>query len=129
MFIYQPAFSQQADFSHAVIFCPEQNNAQLKEAVVVLQQVIEEHSNILLPVASNLNTHVNPLIVVCITKEEGALPKALYTSLNQLSSTGKDGYKISFLKDEQTVIIEGFDERGALYGVGYLLRKMEMRRG
>ena len=129
MLIYQSALAQQVDFSHAMVFCPEQNNAQLKEAVVVLQQVIEEHSNILLPISPNLNTQGNPLIVVCITKEEGTLPKAFYTSLNKLSPTGKDGYQISFLKDEQTVIIAGFDERGALYGVGYLLRKMEMRRG
>ena len=129
MLIYQSALAQKVDFSHAMVFCPEQNNAQLKEAVVVLQQVIEEHSNILLPISPNLNTQGNPLIVVCITKEEGTLPKAFYTSLNKLSPTGKDGYQISFLKDEQTVIIAGFDERGALYGVGYLLRKMEMRRG
>ena len=126
--IQQPAFAQQADFSHAAIFYPRQNNAQLKEAVLVLQQTIEEHSNIFLPVANSFKTHNTPLIVICTSKQEATLPKAFYTSLNKLSPTAKDGYKISFLKDEQTVIISGFDERGALYGIGYLLRKIEMRR-
>lgn len=129
MLIHQPAFAQRVNFSHAAVFCPGQNNAQLKEAVVVLQQVIEEHSKIVLPIISNLTTHVNPLIVVCTSKQEGTLPKAFYSSLNRLSTTGKDGYKITFLQEKQTIIISGYDERGALYGVGYLLRKMEMRRG
>jgi hypothetical protein len=126
--IQQPAVAQQADFSHAAIFCPRQNNAQLKEAVLVLQQTIGEHSNIFLPVANSFKTHNTPLIVICTSKQEATLPKAFYTSLNKLSPTEKDGYKITFLKDEQTVIISGFDERGALYGIGYLLRKIEMRR-
>jgi len=129
MLIQQPAFAQQADFSHAAIFCPAQNNAQLREAVVVLQQEIEEHSNIHLSIASNLNIQGNPVIVVCTSKQEGTLPKAFYTSMNKLSPTDKDGYKITFIKDEQINIIYGFDERGALYGIEYLLRKMEMRRG
>ena len=129
MLILQPASAQQADFSHAVIFSPQQNNAQLQQAMLVLQQVIEEHSNIRLPFAPNINTKSNRLIVVCISKQEAVFPKAFNTSLNKLSSTGKDGYKITFLKDEQTIVVAGFDERGALYGVGYLLRKMEMRKG
>ncbi|HEX5155036.1 MAG TPA: hypothetical protein VFW07_26515 [Parafilimonas sp.] len=129
LLIQQPSFAQQADFSQAAIFYPQQNNAQLKEAVLVLQQTIEEHSNILLPVAGSFETHDTPLIVICTSKQEATLPKAFCTSLNKLSPTGKDGYKITFLKDEQTVIISGFDERGALYGIGYLLRKMEMRQG
>ena len=129
MLIQQPAFAQQADFSHAAIFCPAQNNAQLREAVAVLQQVIEEHSNIHLSIAPNLNIQGNPVIVVCTSKQEGTLPKDFYTSLNKLSPTDKDGYKITFLKDEQTIIISGFDERGALYGIGFLLRKMELRQG
>ena len=130
MLIQQPAFAQQADFSHAAIFCPAQNNAQLKEAVAVLQQVIEEHSNILLPIVHQPQyTQEIRVIVVCTSKQEATLPKAFYTSLNKLSPTGKDGYKITFLKDEQTIIISGYDERGALYGVGYLLRKMELRQG
>lgn len=96
---------------------------------MVLQEEIEEHSNIHLSIVPNLNIQGNPVIVVCTSKQEGTLPKDFYTSLNKLSPTEKDGYKITFLKDEQTVIISGFDERGALYGVGYLLRKIEMRQG
>jgi hypothetical protein len=127
--IHQSTFAQQADFSGAVIFCPRQSNAQLQEAVVVLQQVIEEHSNILLPVVNKAPMNDKPLIVVCIPKQEVACSKTFFTTLNKLSPIGKEGYKITFLRDQQTILVAGYDERGALYGVGYLLRKMELSHG
>jgi hypothetical protein len=127
--IHQPTFAQKADFSHAVIFCPRQNNAQLQEAVTVLQQVIEEHSNILLSLVNKAPIDDKPLIVVCIPKQEVAFPQIFFTALNKLSPTGQEGYKITFLRDQQTILVAGYDERGALYGVGYLLRKMELSHG
>jgi hypothetical protein len=127
--IQQSTYAERADFSHAVIFSPGQINTQLQEAVAVLQQVVAERSNILLPVVNEVPINNKPLIVVCMSKQEVTLPKVFYTALNKLSPTGKDGYKITFLKDEQTLVVAGYDERGALYGVGYLLRKMEMRDG
>ena len=111
------------------LFCPGKDNAQLQEAVVVLQQVVKEHSNILLPVVHESSANDKLLIVVCTATQEAALPKIFYAALNKLPVTRKDGYKITFLKNEQTILVEGHDERGALYGIGYLLRKMELRKG
>ncbi|MEO8766603.1 MAG: alpha-glucuronidase family glycosyl hydrolase [Ginsengibacter sp.] len=125
--IYQPAPAQQTDFSDGVIFCPRQNSVQLSEAVVVLQQVIEEHCNIQLPVNSTIPGDNTPLILVCTNKDVAKLPGKFARELNKLSHTGKDGYKIAFLNEKKTILVVGHDERGALYGVGYLLRKMELR--
>ncbi|MDP4284149.1 MAG: alpha-glucuronidase family glycosyl hydrolase [Bacteroidota bacterium] len=125
----QFTLAQQADFSHAVIFSPKGNSPQLQEAISVLQQVVEEHSNIHLAISSEATENSNPLIVVSINKQEASLPKVFQTALNKLSPTRKDGYKITFLKGKQTILIAGYDDRGALYGVGYLLRKVEMRQG
>ena len=127
--IQQSTYAQGADFSHAVIFSPGQTSMQLQEAVAVLQQVVAERSNILLPLVNEVPINKRPLIVVCISEQGVTVPKVFYTALNKLSPTGKDGYKITFLKDEQALVVAGYDERGALYGVGCLLRKMEMRDG
>jgi hypothetical protein len=56
------------------------------------------------------------------------LTGACKAALNNLSQTGKDGYKIALI-DNNTLIIAGYDERGTLYGVGKLLQKMELQEG
>ena len=125
--ISQTNLAQQADFSHAVILVSEENNAQLHEAAMVLHDVIKEHSNIDLGILHEISGQQKPVIFICTDKKISGLPKNYLSVLNKLSSTKKDGYKISFLKNEQTIIVAGNDERGALYGVGYLLRKMELK--
>ena len=44
-----------------------------------------------------------------------------------MSATKKEGYRIAVL--DNTVAVVGNDARGVLYGVGKLLRKMEIRKG
>src|SRR5258708_3006407 len=109
--IHQLTFAQQADFSHAVIFSPSQDNVQLQEAVAVLKKVVEEHSNIHLPVVHEAIVRNKPLIVVCTARQKITLPKDFDTILNKLSPTGKDGYKVTFLKDKNMLLVEGYDER------------------
>lgn len=121
-------FAQQADFSHAAIFSPDKNNAQVQEAVNVLQEMTEEHSHVHLPVVQDLAVG-KPLIILGIDSSISFLPEKYRAALTGLSPAGKEGYRIAFLKDEQAVVIAGHDERGALYGAGYLLRKMALRDG
>lgn len=122
-------FAQQMDFSNAVIFAPGESNVQLQEAAMVLHDVIKEHTNIGLPILHEISNDNKPVIFICIDKKQSSIPKKYLIALSKLSSTKKDGYKISFLKDEQTILVAGNDERGVLYGVGYLLRKMELKPG
>ncbi len=126
-FMYESNLAQQADFSHAVIFAPEENNAQLQEAATVLRDVIEEHTNVSLPILHEIYVNKKPRIFIFIDKRGAGVSKRISTALNKLSPTRKDGYKITFIKNEQTMVVAGNDERGALYGVGYLLRKMELK--
>lgn len=129
MLITHTIFAQHAGFSHATIFSAGKNNLQLQQAVKVLQLVIEERSTLLLPVTHDEAFKGKPVIVVGIEKQTSAFPENYRKALSNLSPTGKDGYKIAFLRDKQTILVIGHDERGALYGVGYLLRKMELRTG
>ena len=122
-------FAQQIDFSNAVIFAPGESNVQLLEAATVLRDVIKEHTNISMPLLHEISNDNKPIIFICIDKKESGIPKKYLIALSKLSSTKNDGYKISFLKNEQTILVAGTDERGALYGIGYLLRKMELKPG
>ncbi len=78
MLIYQSTPAQKADFSHAVIFSPGQDNAQLQEAVVVLQQVIKEHSNILLPVVHESSVQTISRLLSCAQLRRKPLCQKLF---------------------------------------------------
>jgi len=121
-------FSQSADFSKASIFLQEKKNIQLQKAVQVLSEEIKSRSNLSLPVINKSAPDGKQSIIVCVEERMDKLPENIRSSLNKLPATGKDGYKI-VLPDNKTVVIAGHDERGALYGVGKLLRKMELNNG
>ena len=121
------SFAQLSDFSHATIVGGQQNNLQLEAAVTVLRQVVEEHTELQLPVSADFNLKDKPLILVGTDMTISTYPKNYQDALKHLSATGKDGYKIVHLKDKHIILVVGHDDRGALYGVGYLVRKMELR--
>ncbi len=66
-------------------------------------------------------------IVVGVEPRLRSLQKDFKTALEALPPTSKDGYKITTRGDGKTILVAGNDERGVLYGVGYLLRKSELR--
>lgn len=125
------AIAQYSDFSNASIYAPQKAGAQLQKAVEVLQQVIEETTKVRPPIdyKPNFDKLNKPSIAIVTEKQVKLLPEGYQKELSNLSETGKDGYKIIFLKAAQKVLIVGHDERGALYGVGYLLRKAQLRNG
>ncbi len=121
-------FTQTADFSKSSIFLPEKKNIQLQKAVQVLQEEIQSRTNITLAVSNKAATGDKKNILVGVENRMGQLPELWHTALGKLAATGKDGYKI-VIPDNKTIIIAGHDERGALYGIGRLLRKMDLHSG
>jgi len=119
---------QPIDFSKASILFSEKKNIKLSKAVQVLQEEIQKRTNLNLPVYDKIANNDKPIIVICIEGQINKLPSIFKSALNKLSATGKDGYKIAFT-DDHSLVIAGHDERGALYGVGRLLRLVEMRTG
>jgi hypothetical protein len=117
--------AQWLDFSKTSIYCSDKKNLQLFKATTVLQEELLLHTNIRPTIAGKLDSKDFPQIVICLEKDAVKLPVGIATVLHSLQPTGKDGYKIALI-DANTVIIAGHDERGALYGAGYLLRKMEL---
>lgn len=126
LFFSGKGFAQLTDFSKASILFPDKKNTQLAKAVQVLQEEIQKHSNLLLPISEKLKKGDIPVIAVGVEGQMDKFPLNYRNALNDLPQTGKDGYKIVQV-NPRTILIAGHDERGALYGVGYLLRKMELR--
>ena len=118
-------FAQSIDFSGATIINPEKKNPQLAKAVQVLREEIQKRTNMLLPVAEKPSAKTKLTIWVGVESRLDKLPAQSKTVLAQLPSTAKDGFK-AIQADDQTIVIAGHDERGALYGVGWLLRKSEL---
>ena len=119
------ASAQMHNFSKTAIYCSDRKNVQLFKASSVLQEELQLHSSLLPAFAGKPEGKDKPLIIVCLEKEITKLPAGIANALEKLSPTGKDGFKI-LLSNPQCLVIAGHDERGALYGVGYALRKMEL---
>ncbi|MEI8113181.1 MAG: hypothetical protein WCI54_06105 [Bacteroidia bacterium] len=126
--ITSAVFGQSADFSNASILFPEKKNLQVVKAVQVLIEEIQKRTNLLLPLTEKYSLKGKPVIVVGVEGQMNKIPETFSAALNKLPNTGKDGYKIIF-PDNNTIVIAGHDERGALYGVGRLLRKVELSPG
>jgi hypothetical protein len=117
--------AQMLNFSKTSIFNANAKNIQLTKAASVLQEELLIHTKILPAFAGKPISGDNPQIIICLEKESSKLPPAVATALNLLPPTGNDGYKITLI-DNKCLVIAGHDERGALFGVGYVLRKMEL---
>ena len=128
IFFASAGFAQMNDFSKASIFFTEKKNIQLQKAVQVLQEEIQSRSNISLAVINKASSGDKKNIIVGVENRMGQLPENWNTALGKLTVTGKDGYKI-VVPDNKTIIIAGHDERGTLYGIGRLLRKMNLHTG
>jgi hypothetical protein len=127
LFISQIGIAQNVDFSKAKVLLSEKKNLQLQKAVQVLTEEIQTRSKILLPTISKA-TPATPTIIVGVESKMDKLDAKYKAAIHKLTATGKDGFKISLI-DKNTVVIAGYDERGTLFGVGKLLRKIELREG
>jgi hypothetical protein len=118
-------YAQKNDISDASIFLPEKKNVRLRKAVLILQEEIHKRSGQVLPVVYKQPFEKAKTITVGVEGRMGNLPESVTAAIRILPQTGKEGFKI-IRNDEGSVIIAGHDEAGAMYGAGWLLRKMEM---
>ncbi|MBK8884935.1 MAG: hypothetical protein IPN67_22075 [Bacteroidales bacterium] len=117
--------AQYIDFSGAAILLGEKDNIHLQKAVTVLKGEIQKRTDLLLPVIYKPSARYTKLITLGVEGRMVSLPEKFSSGLRKLQATGREGYKI-ISTDGNTVLIAGHDEAGVLYGVGWLLRKMEM---
>lgn len=121
--------AQSLDLSNATIINFEKNDKLVLKAVSVLQEEIAKRTGITLPVSSKLTKTSKPLIFVGLENHTEKLPSEIQTSIAALSAIKSEGYKITFNAENKNIAIIGKDARGVLYGIGKLLRTIEMRKG
>ncbi len=122
-------YSQTLDLTNSRIICFEENNLLVSKSISILQEEIEKRSNILFPLIKKWPNTSETIIVIGLENSLTKFPQEYRTVISTMSSIGEEGYKIVILKESKTVLVVGHDSRGVLYGVGKLLRKMEIRQG
>jgi hypothetical protein len=101
-----------ADFSHATVAVPAGLTGPEQKAVKMLVDAVEERSRLRWPIVEGTPRPGSPVVVI-------------------RRGTGKaEGYRLRSFDNQggAGVEITGNDERGVLFGVGGLLRTLEMRR-
>ena len=121
--------SQPTDLSKSTIVCFEKTDKVVLKSLTVLQEEIAKRTGITLPVSSKPNKSANPVIYVGLESQGSLFPQNIQQLLAALPKTEAEGYKVVFLPESKTVAVTGTDSRGVLYGVGKLLRSMEMDSG
>lgn len=121
-------FSQMMDLSGAKIITAETNDQLVSKSIAVLREEVEKRSAIQWPVLKEWSESDQPIIAVGLEDDMEGLPDHIKSMVSAMPSINKEGYKIAVSKLYNTVIVIGADARSVLYGVGKLLRSMEMRK-
>ncbi|HRX11619.1 MAG TPA: glycoside hydrolase family 20 zincin-like fold domain-containing protein [Draconibacterium sp.] len=121
--------SQTVDFSNATVINFDKKDKVVLKAVTVLQEEVAKRTGIKLPVSNKLNKSAKPVILIGLESEAGNFPGGFKNSFSQLPPIKSEGYKIIVDAENKTIALIGADARGVLYGIGKLLRTMEMRKG
>ncbi len=113
------------DLSKAVVVTPASLEGAEKKAVQSLVEEIESRTAIRLTVQQTWPTDGQPVIAVGPLSKAGQFAGAYARTLNSADKPSAEGYVIR--TGDDAVVIGGADPRGVLFGVGHLLRKLEMR--
>ncbi len=114
------------DFSGSSIYASRADSKELQKVIQVLQEEIQKRSGILVSTTKKVKDK-GPQIIIVLENGFNSLPDKYVSSLNTDKTINQEGYHLMVLPSEEKVIIFAKTRRGALYGVGKLLRKMELR--
>ncbi|TVY11168.1 hypothetical protein [Paenibacillus cremeus] len=127
---------QTVDLTCAVVVCSTSASAHETKAITVLIEEIAKRTGVVLTTERSVNTDVRvPTIIVGTKASLEELMKSRLPHqelLDELPSPGAEGYRIvvGTPADQPPVVwVVGADARGVLFGVGHLLRKLQMTNG
>jgi len=117
------------DFSNAKIVNYTANSRQDKAAIQLLTEEIAKRSGTEFIVEDRMPPdHSSPLIIVGTSESlQRNHPQGNPIAANDVGKP--DGFQIQYLAESRALYIIGNDSRGLLFGVGYFLRKAELRKG
>jgi hypothetical protein len=113
------------DLTRAVIVTPTSLEEVEQKAIESLVEEVEKRTAIRLPVQQSWPAGDQAVIAVGPLAKVSEYASDQASEVNSADKPGPEGYVIR--TNERAVAIAGADPRGVLYGVGHLLRKLEMR--
>ena len=126
----RPPADSALDLGNAIVVAPRVSSKREQKAVQVLVEEVEKRTRIRWQVVEQLKTGVPAAVVVgsqeALKEIRSELPREFQLSGGQ--PTGPEGFRLQTLnRPAGTVVsVSGADERGVLFGVGELLRKLRM---
>jgi hypothetical protein len=102
------------DLSQAVVVAPKELSPREQKAVAMLVEEVEKRSHVRWPVAADAPAGKLAIHITPAAKKKADAKKA-------------EGFQLKSTQDQITV--SGNDERGTLFGIGYLLRQLRMAPG
>ena len=127
-----PLCAQSNDLSRAEIVLSPSSSPVERQAAVMLQEEVEKRTGLTWPItatAATLADRAAHIILVDHT-QIASLPRALHLHRMGLpASWAPESFALRPRDGGRTVIVVGADQRGVLFGAGYLLRHLDMDHG
>jgi len=120
--------SQTGNIVHLTIVNLDKNDPLVQRSTDILKEEIGKRSGIKITTVNRLPKSLQNSVIVCLEKNVNDLPAHYREQLEAMNTAGKEGYKLFKPAGVGTVLVVGADSRGVLYGVGKLLRTMEIRK-
>ncbi len=112
--------------ANAVVVCPAASPKPVQKAVQMIREEVEKRTQIRLAAANVLPAAGTPAILVGTTDQLRSVAPAIVKQLPD-PPRGPDGFRVAVFGS--TVAVAGNTSRAVVFGAGYLLRHMTMRRG
>ena len=118
---------EMTNFANASIYASKDTKKELGKVVQVFQEEIQKRSGILFKPSRTISNNHSPQIILGFKNEIEDLKETLGIQSTQINKFGPEGYQLMVLSEIEKIVILADEKRGALYAVGKLLRKMEIR--
>jgi hypothetical protein len=152
MAVSNAAISQSARIVQWTIVNLEKNEQLVQRSADILKEEIGKRSGIKIVTVNKMPKSLQNSVIICLEKSVKDLPSPYREQIASMQTVGKEGYKLykptdAFKSEDafkpagafksegafkpegaEPVFIVGADPRGVLYGVGKLLRMMEIRK-
>jgi hypothetical protein len=115
------------DFSTSVLVTPPNLGATEQKAITVLREEIQKRTGIDLPQATQWPAAPGPVIAVGLQSRLKQFAGPFAAELEKTRIPGPEGFVLAVERQpREAVLIVANDPRGLLYGIGRLLRSMEL---
>ncbi|MHC4214517.1 MAG: alpha-glucuronidase family glycosyl hydrolase [Planctomycetota bacterium] len=125
---YAFAAETMEDFSNCVIVTPAKSGPVEAKAITVLQEEIKKRTGIYITVQNTWPQDAKPVIAIGLLSDLKQFSGPFQGKLNGSKTLGAEGFALmTKTEPRKATIIIGKDPRGMLYGIGWLLRKSQLR--